>query len=119
MALYELMNRNVRVRFNIFSYSFFPFDWPVASYLFFYVTSIFLRLTSPSNTRVLDGLCYFSYVLCFALISQQRACVIQKFYVCFSLSVIFFPFLFIFVLRAFSVLVVADNGIILLLFNTI
>ncbi|MFS8014870.1 hypothetical protein Hanom_Chr15g01349711 [Helianthus anomalus] len=41
--------------------------------------------------RVLDGLSYFFYVLCFSLISQQRACVIQRFYVCFSLGVIFSP----------------------------
>ncbi|MFS8015488.1 hypothetical protein Hanom_Chr15g01357251 [Helianthus anomalus] len=61
----------------------------------------------------------FFYVLHFGLISQQRACVIQRFYVCFSLGVTFFPFLFILFLRAFPVLVAADNGIILLLFNTV
>ncbi|MFS8017523.1 hypothetical protein Hanom_Chr15g01381431 [Helianthus anomalus] len=31
----------------------------------------------------------FFYVLRFGLISQQRACVIQRFYICFSLGVIF------------------------------
>ncbi|MFS7911300.1 hypothetical protein Hanom_Chr02g00116491 [Helianthus anomalus] len=59
------------------------------------------------------------YVLRFSLVSQQRACVIQRFYVCFSLCVIFSPFLFILFLRTFPVLVVADNGIVLLLLNTV
>ncbi|MFS7907545.1 putative TAFII55 protein region [Helianthus anomalus] len=51
----------------------------------------------------------FFYILRFGLISQQRVCMIQRFYVCFSLDVIFSPFLFILFLRGFPVLVVADN----------
>ncbi|MFS7975777.1 hypothetical protein Hanom_Chr10g00884691 [Helianthus anomalus] len=34
----------------------------------------------------------FFYVLRFGLISQQRVCVIQIFYICFSLDVIFSRF---------------------------
>ncbi|MFS7970842.1 hypothetical protein Hanom_Chr09g00825681 [Helianthus anomalus] len=34
----------------------------------------------------------FFYVLRFGLISQQRACVIQRFYICFSLGVLFSRF---------------------------
>ncbi|MFS7899251.1 hypothetical protein Hanom_Chr00s049687g01779301 [Helianthus anomalus] len=34
----------------------------------------------------------FFYVLRFGLISQQRVCVIQRFYVCFSFAVIFSRF---------------------------
>ena len=92
---------------------FFPFDWPVASHLFFCVWQV-----RPTRGSWMDLVIFF-YVLRFGLISQQRACVIQRFYVCFSLGVIFFPFLFILFLRAFPVLVVADNGIILLLLNTV
>ncbi|MFS7959344.1 hypothetical protein Hanom_Chr08g00689981 [Helianthus anomalus] len=55
------------------------------------------------------------YVLRFGLISVQRACVIQRFYVCFSLDVIFF----LVFLRACLVLMVTDNGIVLLLLNTV
>ncbi|KAJ0587245.1 hypothetical protein HanIR_Chr04g0161021 [Helianthus annuus] len=59
------------------------------------------------------------YVLRFGLIYQQRACVIQRFYICFSLDVIFFPLLFILFLRAFPMLVVTDNDMVLLLLNTV
>ncbi|KAF5807388.1 hypothetical protein HanXRQr2_Chr05g0233101 [Helianthus annuus] len=38
----------------------------------------------------------FFYVLRFGLISQQRACMIQRFYVCFSLGVIFFSRFYLF-----------------------
>ncbi|MFS8008483.1 hypothetical protein Hanom_Chr14g01273291 [Helianthus anomalus] len=60
-----------------------------------------MRLTNSSNERVLEGLSYFFYVVRFGLISQQRACVIQRFYVWFSLGVIFFSF-FYFVFTSFS-----------------
>ncbi|MFS7900899.1 hypothetical protein Hanom_Chr00s149356g01821461 [Helianthus anomalus] len=36
----------------------------------------------------------FFYVLRFSLISQLRACVIQRFYVCFSFGVIFSVFIY-------------------------
>ncbi|MFS8024078.1 hypothetical protein Hanom_Chr16g01459021 [Helianthus anomalus] len=48
------------------------------------------------NTLVLDRLSYFLYVLRFGLISLQRACVIQRFYVCFSLGFFFCFYLFCF-----------------------
>ncbi|MFS7952614.1 hypothetical protein Hanom_Chr07g00608951 [Helianthus anomalus] len=48
------------------------------------------------------NLVIFFYVLRFGLISQQRACVIQRFYVCFSLDVIFFPVFFLFCFTSFS-----------------
>ncbi|MFS7949210.1 hypothetical protein Hanom_Chr06g00568901 [Helianthus anomalus] len=37
----------------------------------------------------------FFYVLRFGLISQQRACVIQRFYFCFSFGVIFPVFIYV------------------------
>ncbi|MFS7900503.1 hypothetical protein Hanom_Chr00s117984g01810441 [Helianthus anomalus] len=42
------------------------------------------------------SLVIFFYVLCFGLISQQRACVIQIFYVCFKLLFFFRFYLFCF-----------------------
>ncbi|MFS8020855.1 hypothetical protein Hanom_Chr16g01420671 [Helianthus anomalus] len=59
------------------------------------------------------------YVLRFGLISQQRACVIQRFYVCFSLGVIFSRFYLFCFYELFPVLAVTDNGIILLLLNRV
>ncbi|MFS7914667.1 hypothetical protein Hanom_Chr02g00156251 [Helianthus anomalus] len=44
----------------------------------------------------------FFYVLRFGLISQQRACVIQRFYICFSLGVNFFPVFIYFIFTSFS-----------------
>ncbi|KAJ0577624.1 hypothetical protein HanIR_Chr05g0238191 [Helianthus annuus] len=44
----------------------------------------------------------FFYVLRFGLISQQRACAIQRFCVCFLLGVIFFPVFIYFVFTSFS-----------------
>ncbi|MFS7898921.1 hypothetical protein Hanom_Chr00s035164g01771811 [Helianthus anomalus] len=101
--------------FNFFSYIFLLFDCPIASHLFFCV------LTCSSNTRVLHGLSYFFYVLRFGLISQQRACVIQRFTSTFRL-VLFFYCLYLFYfyqLFSFLVLIVADNGVIILLLNTV
>ncbi|MFS7984106.1 hypothetical protein Hanom_Chr11g00982601 [Helianthus anomalus] len=80
-------------------------------------------LTSSSNPRVLDGLSWTDLVffLCFTFRFNFSATSVRDSKILHLLFArrYFFPILFILFLRASLVLVTADNGIVLLLLNTV